>query len=152
MRSVFALGLAAALAACGESPALEVSDAWARDTIGSTATAAVFMTVTSPTADRLVAASTPVAANTDLMTMTMTDGAMEMIYLDGIAIPAGEPVALDPAGLHVWLADLRRPLKAGQTFPLTLSFENAGKRRVTVSVIAPSASAPNAAPKAATER
>ena len=37
-----------------------------------------------------------------------------------------------------------QPLKAGESFPLTLEFEKAGKREVTVSVIAPAAPAPMA--------
>ena len=69
---------------------------------------------------------------------------MAMTYLDAISIPAGAPVSLDPAGLHVWLADLRAPLEAGQSFPLVLEFEKAGELRVEVAVIAPAAAAPGA--------
>ena len=143
-RSALALGLTLALAACARPTAVEVTDAWTRDTVGRTANAAVFMTITSPTADRLVAASASVAGKTDLMTMRSADGAMAMTYLDAISIPAGAPVSLDPAGLHVWLADLRAPLEAGQSFPLVLEFEKAGELRVEVAGIAPAAAAPGA--------
>jgi len=51
-------------------------------------------------------------------------------------------VSLNPMGLHVWLVDLTQPLKAGQSFPLTLKFEKAGERQVTVSVIEPAATPP----------
>lgn len=131
------------LAACGQPREVEVADAWARDTAGRTASAAIFMTITSPSADRLVAASTPAANEIDLMTMeTSGGGAMAMTYLDVIDIPAGTPVSLNPSGLHVWLADLKQPLRAGQTFPLMLEFEKAGEQRVEVSVIAPAATPP----------
>jgi copper(I)-binding protein len=40
------------------------------------------------------------------------------------------------------LSDLNQPLKAGQSFPLSLEFEKAGRREVTVSVIAPAAAPP----------
>ena len=148
-RSAFALFLVAALAGCERPAPLEVADAWTRDSVGGTDSAAVFMTITSPDADRLVAASTPAAAKTDLMTMQVEGGegeggSMAMKYLEAIDIPSGEPVSLDPSGLHVWLTDLDAPLKAGETFPLTLEFENAGRREVTVSVIAPAAPAPMA--------
>ena len=118
---------------------------WARDTIGRTDNAAVFMTITSGTPDRLVAASTNVAKKTDLMTMVSADGAMEMVYLRGIDIPANKPVSLNSSGLHIWLAHLTRPLKAGQTFPLSLRFERAGERRVDVFVIAPAVAPPTPA-------
>jgi copper(I)-binding protein len=132
------------LAACAQPrPAgPEVKDVWTRDTVGGTANAAVFMTIASATADRLVAASAPVAGKTDLMTMAGGSTKMEMTYVDGIELPAGKAVSLNPTGLHVWLSDLKQPLKAGQTFPLSLQFEKAGKRQVTVSVIAPAAMPP----------
>jgi hypothetical protein len=130
------------LAACNQTAVVEVDRAWTRDTVGRTANAAVFMTITSSAPDRLIGASTPAAEKTDLMTMETEDGAMAMAYLDHIEIPANEPVSLDPSGLHVWLADLGEPLKAGQTFPLVLEFEKAGEQRVEVSVVAPAAAAP----------
>ncbi|HEU4651784.1 MAG TPA: copper chaperone PCu(A)C [Croceibacterium sp.] len=130
------------LNACSQPGPPEVEQVWTRDTIGGSANAAVFMTITSPAADRLVAASTPVARKTDLMTMAGGSTAMEMTYVEAIDLPAGQPVSLNPAGLHVWLAGLNRPLRAGETFPLVLEFEHAGERRVTVSVIAPAAVPP----------
>jgi copper(I)-binding protein len=130
------------VAACVQAAPPEVKDVWTRDTVGGTANAAVFMTITSQTPDRLVSASTPVAKKTDLMTMAGGSGAMEMKYLEGIDIPAGKPVSLNATGLHVWLAGLNQPLSAGQTFPLTLKFEKAGERQVIVSIIKPAAAAP----------
>lgn len=130
------------LAACERSAPLEIADAWARDTIGGTETAAVYMTITSPTADRLIGASTPIAANTDLMNMHGDSSSMAMVYVDAIDIPANTPVSLDPTGFHVWLANLNEPLRAGQSFPLTLRFEQAGEREITVSIIEASAAPP----------
>ena len=141
-RSVLAFLVLLPLASCGQPVAPEVKDAWTRDTVGGIENAAVFMTISSPVADRLVAASTPVAKQTDLMTMTGGSNAMEMKYLTEMAVPAGTPVSLNPAGWHVWLSNLNQPLEAGQSFPLSLQFEKAGRRDVTVSVIAPAAPPP----------
>lgn len=141
-RLAFALALVFPVAACTQSAPVEIKDVWARDTIGSVANAAIFMTIRSPTTDRLVAASTPVAKKTDLMTMAGGSGAMDMKYVHGIDLPGGTPVSLNSGGLHVWLAGLNQPLKAGQSFPLTLKFEKAGERQVTVSVIKPAAAPP----------
>jgi copper(I)-binding protein len=145
-RFAFALSLSLSIAACAQSAPPEVKDAWTRDTVGGTANAAVFMTITLRTADRLIAASTPVAKKTDLMTMSGNgaggNGVMEMKYLEGIDIPANTAVSLNSSGLHVWLADLNQPLKAGQTFPLTLKFKKAGERQIVVSVIKPAAAPP----------
>ena len=136
--STSASSLFAALASCSQPASLEVKDPWTRDTVGSVANAAVFMTISSPTADRLISASTPVAKKTDLMTMGRGGNVMEMKYLQGIDIPANTPVSLDPSGLHVWLAQLNQPFKGGETFPLDLNFEKAGERRVNVTIIKPS--------------
>lgn len=141
-RLFLALCVLISLASCGQPTPLAVKDVWARDTIGGTDDAAVFMTITSSTADRLVAASTPIARTVDLMTMQGGSNAMEMTYLKSIDIPAGKPVSLNPTGLHVWLTDMTQPLRTGQVFALTLDFQKAGRRTVMVSVIAPSAAPP----------
>ena len=131
-----------ALASCSQPSSIEVKDPWTRDTVGSVANAAVFMTINSPSADRLISASTPVARKTDLMTMGHGGNVMEMTYVQGIDIPANTPISLDPTGLHVWLAQLNQPLKAGETFPLDLKFEKAGQKRVTVTIIGPADAPP----------
>ena len=135
----------ALLAACGQPARVEVRNVWARDTVGRTANAAVFMTISSNSGDRLLGASAPVARKTDLMTMQSDEETISMKYIDAIVVPAGGPVFLDPAGLHVWLADLERPLKSGESFPLTLEFEKAGPKQVTVYVLGPAAIPPSSA-------
>ncbi|MFL6733192.1 MAG: copper chaperone PCu(A)C [Sphingomicrobium sp.] len=119
-----------------------MSKAWVRDTGGRTATAAVFMTIESPQRDRLVGASSEVALRTDLMTMESADGTMSMSYVKGVDLPSGQKVALNPNGLHVWLEGLKRPLQAGETFPLTLKFRKAGERNISVTVIGTAATPP----------
>lgn len=61
-------------------------------------------------------------------------GAMVMQEVDRIDIPAGESVELKPGGYHVMLLELAAPLEVGSTFTVTLTFENAGERDVTVEV------------------
>ncbi len=76
------------------------------------------------------------------MTMAVGGGVMGMKYVQGIDIPASTSVSLNPTGLHIWLDGLKHPLRAGETFPLTLKFQNAGERRIVVSIIAPAAAPP----------
>ena len=99
------------------------------------------MTITSPQPDRLIAASALIARKTDLMTMEGSSS-MKMSYLTAIDLPANKAVSLNPAGLHIWLDGLKQPLKEGETFPLTLTFEKAGKREVAVPVTKASARGP----------
>ncbi len=58
--------------------------------------------------------------------MTMNGAVMRMReQKDGIALPAGKPVALTPGGYHVMLMDLQKPLVAGQVIAVTLRFQHA---------------------------
>ena len=141
-RSAFALLPMVSAVSCGSPGEITVQNIWARDTVGRTANAAVFMKIESDVADQLIGADAPVAKKTDLMTFEGGNGLMRMRYLKAMKIPANKSVSLDPRGLHVWLTDLEEPLRQGQTFPLTLRFGHSGERRVMVKVIGPSAAAP----------
>jgi copper(I)-binding protein len=130
------VSLVVAGVATAQTNQLEIKDAWARATAGKTTVGAVYLSIVSPTPDRLVSASSPIANKVDLMTMGGGDGGMmKMSYLKSIDVPANKPVTLDPDGLHIWLAGLEQPLKAGESFPLTLTFEKAGQREITVSIL-----------------
>jgi periplasmic copper chaperone A len=130
--------LLAGAAAAQTGPAgvgqVEVKDAWARASPGKAETGAAYLTIVSPVADRVTAVSTPVAQKAELHTMSMEGGVMQMRPLDGIDLPAGQKVTLKPGAMHIMLLGLVKPLQVGQSFPLTLSFEKAGAREVTVAV------------------
>jgi periplasmic copper chaperone A len=130
----FAACLLVAGAAMAQTGQVELKDAWARATPGKAETGAAYLTIVSPATDRLVSVSTPVAKKAELHTMTTEGGVMKMRPLDGVDVPAGQPVTLKPGGAHIMLMGLNQPLQAGQSFPLTLSFEKAGQREVTVAV------------------
>jgi periplasmic copper chaperone A len=138
----FAACLLVAGAAAAQTGQVEVKDAWARATPGKAENGAAYLTIVSPAADRLVSVSTPVAKKAELHTMTTEGGVMKMRPLAGIDVAPGQPVTLKPGGAHIMLMGLNRPLQAGQSFPLTLSFEKAGQREVTVAIEKPGAMGP----------
>ena len=145
---IFGVGLAfAAGAVSAQTGRLEVDNAWARATPGKSAIGAAYVTIRSPTADKLVAASSPIAKKAEMHTMSMEGMVMKMRPVAGIDLPAGQAVTLQPGGLHIMLVDLAKPLKAGQTFPLTLTFEKAGSKTVNVAVEKIGAMGPAAAPQ-----
>ena len=113
---------------------IQVQDAWARATPGKAENGAVYLTVVSPVADRLTGVSSSVAKQAGLHNMTMDGGIMRMRPLAGVELPANQPVTLKPGGMHIMLMGLNQPLKSGESFPLTLSFEKAGKREDAVAV------------------
>jgi copper(I)-binding protein len=114
----------------------KVDHAWARATPGAARTGAVYFRIESATDDRLIGLASPVAAKAELHTHLEENGVMQMREVEGgLAVPAGQEVELKPGGLlHVMLIDLNQKLKAGDSFPLTLTFQNAGSREVTVKV------------------
>jgi copper(I)-binding protein len=134
--------LVVASATLAQTGQLDVSNAWARATPGKAENGVAYVTIQSPTADRLLSVSSPVAKKAELHTMEMAGMVMKMRPLAGLDIPAGQPVTLKPGGDHVMLMGLNGPLHEGQSFPLTLNFEKAGARTVTVAVEKPGAAGP----------
>lgn len=61
-------------------------------------------------------------------------GEMTMQPIDSLELPAGDTVVLEPGSYHIMLIDLVAPLETGQEIEVTLTFENAGERVVTVPV------------------
>jgi copper(I)-binding protein len=109
---------------------LTITDLWTRATPPNAPSAAGFMTIANagPDADRLVAASTPLAGMSELHEMAVKDGVMTMRPLsDGIEVPAGGSVTLAPGGLHIMFTQLKEPFAEGGKLPVTLTFEKAGK-------------------------
>jgi periplasmic copper chaperone A len=61
---------------------------------------------------------------------------------EGLAIPAQGSVTFEPASYHLMFEGLKRPLKEGETFSGTLTFEKAGTVSVTFDVKGLGASSP----------
>jgi hypothetical protein len=134
MKNLFiACSLAFAASAWAQSP-VQVQDAWARATVAHQSATGAFMKLTAPAAIRLVEARSPVAGIVEVHEMKLEGGVMRMRAMPALNLPAGQTVELKPGGLHVMLMDLKGPVKAGDTVPLTLVFEGADGQRFTQDV------------------
>lgn len=139
------LGLLLAGPVSAEAPT--AANAWARATPPGADVAAVYVTLHGgKEADRLLGASTPRASMTHLHSMAETGGMARMRPVEGVDVPPGKNVALEPNGLHLMLMGLERPLVAGERFPLTLQFARGGDRTVEVRVQSPTDPPPSAKP------
>lgn len=143
------LALAAGLllfpvAALAQADGVEITNAWARATPGGAQAAAAYATIESAAGDRLTGVSTPEAQQAEIHAMTMDSDVMKMRQVAGVDLPAGRAVTLKPGGYHIMLTGLAKPLKEGETFPLTFHFAKAGARQVTVSVAKIGAMGPTA--------
>lgn len=136
------------LAAC--SPAapkadlarVEVAGALCRPTPNGRDVTGCYVSLTSSTNDRLLSVSSPAAATAQVHEMKTEGGVMMMAELkEGLPLPAGEAVALKPGGNHIMLIGVTAPLKAGDTVPLTLTFEHAVPQNVQAGVGQPAPAA-----------
>ena len=153
MKTRIALVAALALTACSGAD-ISIDGAWARTSPMMADAGAAYMTISSPDADRLIAVAVDasVAATAEIHETVMTPGdmgdesmtdesmadhseaAMTMQEVAAIELAAGQDVVLEPGGYHIMLIDLASPLETGQSFDLTLTFENAGQKTATVEV------------------
>jgi periplasmic copper chaperone A len=111
-----------------------VADPWIRGTVAQQSATGLFAVITSAPGGRLVAGSSPVAGVVEIHEMKMEGTTMRMRAVPSLELPAGKAVELKPGGFHVMLMDLKRPLKAGETVPVSLVVEAAGGKRETVEV------------------
>jgi copper(I)-binding protein len=111
-----------------EFGSLRVDRPFARATPPGAKTAAVYMTIDNvgSTTDRLLRASTPIAGGVVLHQMAQKDGMMTMRAVPSFEIIPGARFELVPGGYHLMLIDLKQPLKAGEKFPLVITFARTG--------------------------
>jgi hypothetical protein len=147
MRYLSKLALAAVLMVAAvpafAQSSIQIEKPWARATPAGAKTGAAYMTIDnkSNVTDRLTGASSDVAKTLQIHEMKVVEGTMKMREIPGgLPVPAGGSVVLKPGGFHVMLIELNQPLKAGETFALTLVFEKAGKVSIKVPVEAMGAS------------
>ncbi len=109
-------------------------DAWSRATPPGAKNGVAYLVIKNSGApDRLldVTVDGAVAGEAQIHTHVHEGGMMQMNHLETLDLPTGE-TAFEPGGLHIMLMGLSQPLKADQSFELTLTLENAAP--VTVSV------------------
>lgn len=140
-RIALSLLLAASLAAPAFADVtagpLVISEAWARATPPGARVGGGYLTVknTGAEPDTLVSVASPVAEKTELHLMKTEDGVMTMRPAsEGVEIPAGGSLTLEPGGYHVMFIRPKAPFVQGETVPLTLTFAKAGPVEVTLTI------------------
>ena len=137
-RGILAGALGLLLTACGGaagSPAITVSDARIPQPAGPNGAAYMTLTNEGDGDDRLVAVDTAAADSAELHESALDGGVMSMRPVDGIPVPAGGRVLLEPGGFHVMLLNARPDLAVGDTVTLTLTFDGSGEQTVEAEVI-----------------
>ncbi|MDM0016791.1 copper chaperone PCu(A)C [Variovorax saccharolyticus] len=126
--------------------AVDVRDAWVRQTVPGQSGTGAFMKLTAPSGARLVGASTPAAGVAEVHEMKMEGDTMKMRELtSGLELPPRQTVELKPSGMHVMLMDLKQPIAKGGSIPMTLRFEDARGAKSSLEVQVPVGAPPGAA-------
>ena len=150
------------LVACGSrapaGPRIRVEDVWSRPAMGGMssgtshsgggemgmrdmgAVGVVYLTIVNDggEADRLVGARSDVAQAVELHQTQIEGGVMRMQPVaGGVEIPARGRVVFEPGGYHIMLIGLKRDLKPGDRFKVTLQFEKSGALTVESEVRGP---------------
>jgi copper(I)-binding protein len=138
---ILALSLALAIGsqARAQTPGattVAVEQPWARATPAGAKTGAAYATLINngASADRLMGATTPLAEKVQFHKETEENGISRMRELRTVEVRPRAKVVFKPGDMHIMLVGLKQPLKQGEMFPLTLTFEKAGKIEVNVSI------------------
>lgn len=137
VKSIMLFAMLLLASACQREGSLSVNEPWARPGTAGNVGAAYF-TINNPTSqpDILLSADSDVAAHVEIhLSRINADGIMEMRPQENVPVPSGSSVAFEPGGFHIMLIDLQQDLQPGGAFDLTLTFQSAGERTVTVEVI-----------------
>ena len=109
---------------------LELGDPWTRVMQPGQQAGGGFVAITNrgEEADRLVHASSSRAARTEIHSMEIVNDVMTMRPVEGgLEIAAGETLSLQPGGYHVMFIGVAEPFQEGESVPVTLEFEDAGR-------------------------
>lgn len=120
-----------------EDATIDINNAWAAETPPTAMAGAVYLDfVNAGAADRLIGAMVDdaVAGKVELHTTVLEETVMRMREVEAIDLAAESTTTLGPGGLHIMLIDLQQPLRAGESFSLTLEFENAGTLTASIPI------------------
>lgn len=131
-------------AGSGETATVQAANAICRPTPNGRQMTGCYLTLTAASADRLLSATSPRANIVQIHESRIESGMMMMGELrDGLPLPAGQAVALEPGGHHLMLLGVKEPLVAGDTVTLTLTFTTSAPVEVTATVGQPAPAGPD---------
>ena len=123
---------------------ITVQEPWVRATVGQQTATGAFMRITAPADSRVLQVQSPLAGVVEIHEMKMEGDVMKMNQVVSIDLASNKNTEFKHGsmdGFHVMLIGIKKPLKVGDKFKLTLQFKNAGSQEVEVWVDAPKAGA-----------
>jgi len=127
MKRVLILVLATVflMGGCASEDGMDVQEPWARSAQQENNGAVYFiLSNRSGQSDELTGVSSAVAEAVEMHESTLNGDMMQMHKLESVPLPANAEVTFAPGGLHIMLIGLKKDLKVGEEFEITLHFKN----------------------------
>lgn len=108
---------------------IKITKIWSRATPRGARVGAGYLTLRNQgsKADRLVSSTSEIAERVEVHVMRVSNGIMRMRRLaGGLEIGPGATIEFKPGGYHFMFVGLKRPIVKGESFRVSLVFENAG--------------------------
>jgi len=127
-RLMFVLAGTLLVSACSapKSDSIKASNYWVRSALRG-GNSAAYMLLTNDTGQdgQLIGASSDKAAAVEIhLSQMSTDGVMQMIHQQSVAIGSGAELELKPGSYHIMLIGLKQDLNTGDHITLTLHFNS----------------------------
>lgn len=131
---VLALGLAATGASADGD--IQVRDPWVQAAPPNVKVLAAYLEIVNngKNPQVLTGVSCPAFDHVGIHRSMMHGNMVHMEQIKELTIPPQASVALKPGELHLMLTDAKKPLKAGDQVPMTLTFQNGKKIALTAIV------------------
>ena len=126
--------LFAARVGLGADSAVQVNDAWVRETVPGQSVGAAYMRILSNEPVELIGVESAVSEAAELHQMSMQGGVMKMREIGAANVTPGKALKLEPGGAHIMLVGVKRPLKVGEGVKLKLTFRRYDGRILAVTV------------------
>ena len=129
-----ALGVAAPLASADGD--IQIRDPWVQAAPPNAKVLAAYMEIHNSGKKpwTLTGVSSPAFDQVGIHRSMMHGNMVHMEHVNELAVPPQASVVLKPGGLHLMLMDAKKPLKAGDQVPMTLTFQNGKKIAVNAIV------------------
>jgi copper(I)-binding protein len=112
-----------------------MKEAWARRA-NAESNSAVYLDIENELDldEELLGVTTNIADITSIHKTVIDNGISQMVHIDRLVVPAKNKVQLKPKGIHIMLMKLKKSLKPGEEFEVSLNFKNAGVKNCKVIV------------------
>ncbi len=118
-----------------ETNELTVKESWARPNFGPNGAAYLKIKNTGDQKRHLIGAASPLADRVELHNHSHENGIMKMRHLkEGVEIKPNEEVSFQPAGKHIMLFGMKKKLKQGESYPITLKFKDGKEQEVIIKI------------------